>query len=74
MNKSDSYFVTIARNTLKYKTIKQNLNIDQATGLRTDEMIMLTIYKSKQLYPEKLRLVEFYDCENDVLLVSLTNY
>ena len=73
MHKSDSYFVTRARSTLKYKTIEQNLNIDQATGLRTDETIMLTVYKSKQLYPEKLRLVEFYDCENDILLVFLTN-
>jgi len=73
MHKSDSYFVTRARSTLKYKTIKQNLNIDQATGLRTDETIMLTVYKSKQLYPEKLRLVEFYDCENDIVLVFLTN-
>ena len=29
--------------------------------------------KSKKLYPEKLRLVEFYDAENDELLVFLTN-
>ena len=34
---------------------------------------MLTIAKSKKLYPEKLRLVEFYDQENDELLVFLTN-
>ena len=34
---------------------------------------MLTGYKSKKLYPEKLRLVEFYDSQNSELLVFLTN-
>ncbi|GHT39264.1 hypothetical protein FACS189437_02120 [Bacteroidia bacterium] len=34
---------------------------------------MLTGVKSKKLYPEKLRLVEFYDAENQELLVFLTN-
>ena len=64
---------TKAKNTLKYKTIEQDLNIDQRTGLRTYKTIMLAIYRSKQLYPEKLRIVEFYDCQNNVLLVFLTN-
>ena len=34
---------------------------------------MLTGYKSKKFYPEKLRLVEFYDTQNNELLVFLTN-
>jgi IS4 transposase len=35
--------------------------------------VKLTGYKSKKLYPEILRLVEYYDSEKDVLLVFLTN-
>jgi transposase len=73
INQTDAFFVTRAKTTLKYETVEENFNIDQATGLRTDKTIALTGYKSKRLYPEKLRLVEFYDCENDILLVFLSN-
>jgi len=41
--------------------------------LRTDKTITLTGYKSKQLYPEKLLLVEFYDNQNEILLIFLSN-
>ncbi|GHT32288.1 IS4 family transposase [Bacteroidia bacterium] len=73
INQTDAFFVTRAKSTMKYEIVEQNFNIDEATGLRTDKIVMLTIAKSKKLYPEKLRLVEFYDSENDELLVFLTN-
>jgi hypothetical protein len=34
---------------------------------------LLTGYKSKRLYPDSLRLVEYYDVQKDVLLVFMTN-
>jgi IS4 transposase len=58
---------------MKYEVIEQNFNIDETTGLRTDKTVILKVVKSKKLYPEKLRLVEFYDSQNDELLVFLTN-
>jgi FOG: Transposase and inactivated derivatives len=73
MHKCGSFFVTRAKNTLRYDVIEQNYNIDETTGLRTDKTIVLTIAKSKKLYPEGLRLVEFYDQEKDNELVFLTN-
>ena len=73
INQQDAFFVTRAKSTIKYKVVEQNFNIDQTTGLRSDKTIMLTGYKSKKLYPEKLRLVEFYDSQNKELLVFLTN-
>jgi hypothetical protein len=48
---------------------EQNFNIDQSTGLRTDKTIVLTVAKSKKLYPDKLRLVEYYDADKDLRLV-----
>jgi hypothetical protein len=68
-----AYFVTRAKAPLRYEVLEQNYNIDPTTGLRADKTIMLTIPKSKRLYPENLRLVEFYDDQNDALLVFLTN-
>jgi hypothetical protein len=68
-----AFFVTRAKNTMRYEIIEQNYNIDETYGLRSDKTVVLTIAKSKKLYPEKLRLVEFYDQENDELLLFLTN-
>lgn len=73
MHKCGAFFVTRAKSTLRYDVIEQNYNIDETTGLRTDKTIMLTVAKSKKLYPEKLRLVEFHDQEKDNELVFLTN-
>jgi Domain of unknown function (DUF4372)/Transposase DDE domain len=73
INTFDSYFVTRAKSSLKYTIIEQNFNIDESTGLRADKTIELTIAKSKKLYPEKLRLIEYYDTEKDNYLVFMTN-
>jgi len=73
MHQAGAFFVTRAKSSFKYSIIEQNFNINESTGLRTDKTVVLTGYKSKKLYPEKLRLVEFYDNEKDVLLVFLTN-
>jgi hypothetical protein len=68
-----AFFVTRAKENMKYEVVEQNFNIDQATGLRTDKNVVLTGVKSKKLFPKNLRLVEFYDVENDETLVFLTN-
>jgi hypothetical protein len=68
-----AFFVTRAKETMRYDIVEQSLNIDKTTGLRSDKTVILTVAKSKKLYPEKLRLVEFYDEINEELLVFLTN-
>lgn len=69
----DAFFVTRAKSSLKYEVMEQNFNIDQTTGLRSDRTITLTVAKSKRLYPDQLRLVEYYDTEKDLFLVFLSN-
>ena len=73
MQVAGAYFVTRAKTPMKYKIIEQNFNIDQTTGLRADNTVVLTVTKSKKIYPEKLRLVEYYDAEKDWYLVFLSN-
>lgn len=68
-----AFFVTRAKDAMRYIVYEQNYNIDETTGLRTYKTVFLTVAKSKKLYPQKLRLVEFYDDINDELLVFLTN-
>jgi hypothetical protein len=69
----EAFFVTRAKSSLRYEVIEQNFNIDQTTGLRSDKTIALTVAKSIRLYPDLLRLVEYYDTEKDLLLVFLSN-
>lgn len=73
INNAGAFFVTRAKETMSYSVIEENFNIDQSVGLRSDKIIVLTIAKSKKLYPDKLRIVEFYDEKNDELITFLTN-
>ena len=73
INNSNAFFVTRAKISLDYGIIERNYNIDEKCGLRSDQIIELKGYKSKRLYPEKLRLVEYYDEEKEIVLVFLSN-
>lgn len=73
MHQAGAFFVTRAKATLDFRETERNYNIDEATGLRSDKTIMLKGPKTKKLYPEKLRMVEYYDEEKDLDLVFLTN-
>jgi hypothetical protein len=73
MHEQGAFFISRAKSTMDYSVTEVNYNIDENSGLRTDKIIELNGYKSKQLYPEPLRLVEFYDDENDVTLTFLSN-
>jgi hypothetical protein len=73
IHNSGAFFVTRAKVSLDYQIFQFNYNIDETTGLRSDKTIRLNGYKSRQLYPDELRLVEYYDNEKEVPLVFLTN-
>lgn len=73
MHKAGSYFVTRAMSNQKYNVVDQKFDIDQTTGLRADKTIVLTVAKSRKLYPENLRLIEFFDQEKDNYLMFLSN-
>lgn len=73
MNKADAFFVTRAKVTMDYRVLENNFNLDETTGLRSDRTIKLKGPKSKQLYPDTLRMVEYYDDEKELLLTFITN-
>lgn len=73
INKAEAFFVSRAKVTMAYLVVEKNYNIDESTVLRGDKVIQLTGYKSRKLYPENLRIVEYYDKDKEVLLVFLTN-
>jgi hypothetical protein len=67
-----AFFVTRGKRNLDC-TCRARRPVDKATGLRSDQTIVLGGAKSSQLYPEPLRRVAFYDTENRRRLVFLTN-
>lgn len=76
LNRIDSrgaFFVTRAKDNMKYEIVSTNFNIDQSTGLVEDHIIRLTGYKSQKLYPKELRLINFCDPETVELLTFITN-
>ena len=73
IHKTGAFFVTRAKVSMAYDVVERNFNVDLSTGLRTDRTIQLTGYKSSKLYPEILRMVEYYDDEKEILLIFITN-
>jgi hypothetical protein len=67
-----SFFVIRSKSNLKARRIYSH-PVDKSTGLKYDQMVMLTNIASLQSYPEKLRCVKYFDAENEKLLVFLTN-
>jgi hypothetical protein len=67
-----AFFVTRGKRNLDY-TPRARRRVDKATGLRSDQTIVLAGPLSSRLYPDPLRRVTFYDVEHRRRLVFLTN-
>lgn len=65
-------FVIRARENLQFLRLDSR-KADKAAGIICDQDIELTVYRSKQQYPNKLRRIRFYDSEYKRTLVFLTN-
>ena len=71
INQIESYFVVRAKSNLQYKSTKVRENTSKNILLDTD--IEFTVYRSRKDYPENMRLIKFYDEEQEREFVFLTN-
>ena len=67
-----AYFVVRARHNLQFRR-RQSHPVDPATGVRSDQTIVLTGKYTHQTFPSLLRRVSFYAAEIDQRFVFLTN-
>ena len=67
----DAYFVVRAKKNIQYKTIKWRRRLPK--NILCDRTIEFTIYKSQKDYPTPLRLVKFWDEEQQREFTFLTN-
>ena len=72
LHQAQAFFVTRAKTNLAFTRLKST-KVAKELGLRCDQIIKLTTYKSKKSYPEKLRRVKYYDKEQRKTYVFLTN-
>ena len=67
----EAYFVIRSKKNLKYKAIKWKRRLPK--NVRSDVTIELTGFYPKQYYPEPLRLVRYWDQEQEREFTFLTN-
>lgn len=73
INGHDAYWITRAKDNMRYEIVETSYNIDESTGLRGDHMIRLTGYKPSKYYPKPFRMVKYYDSESGEELTFITN-
>jgi hypothetical protein len=72
LTQGGAFFVLRTKKNLDW-TRRARREIDQTTGLRSDQTVVLAGPKSSRLHPSPLRRIAFYDAENHRRFVFLTN-
>ena len=71
IQRMESFFVVRAKTNLQYRCVRWKRRMPK--NILTDAEIELTVYKSRKDHPENLRLVRYYDEEQDREFMFLTN-
>jgi len=72
ININKAFFITRAKENLKYSVVGQQ-NVPRGKEVISDEYIVLSGLNSSKAYPEKIRLIRYYDRETDTTFEFLTN-
>ncbi len=72
LHQCSAFFVTRAKINTALKRLYSK-PVDKSTGIRCDQIVVLTGFYAKKDYPGKLRRVKFIDPDNGKRLVFLTN-
>lgn len=70
-----SFFVTRAKHNTQMQRMYSTTvtDADKQLGIRCDQTVVFTGYKTKQDYPEQLRRIKYYDVVHNQYYVFLTN-
>jgi hypothetical protein len=72
IHQSLAFFVTRAKSNFVFKRLYSR-PVDKSTGIRADQIIMVTGFYTLLDYPEKLRRIRYFDVETKKRFVFLTN-
>jgi hypothetical protein len=71
-HQSEAYFVSLLKKSILYKR-RYSHETNKASGIRSDQTIILTGKDTPQYYPKPLRRIRFYSEERERYLVFITN-
>ena len=72
VHQCSAYFVIRKKTNTSFRRLYSN-KIEKSTGVRCDQIILLSGFHSKKTYPEKLRRVKYFDIETERSLNFFTN-
>lgn len=72
LDQAGAFFVTRAKQNIQYYR-RHSRSFDPASGVRSDQTIVLTGPKTSHLYPIPLRRIHYFDVEKQLHLFLLTN-
>jgi len=72
INDNKAFFVTRAKENLRY-TVSGQQDVPAGGGVLSDEHITLSGFYTSKDYPDKIRLIRYYDVETDKIFEFLTN-
>jgi hypothetical protein len=72
LHKKGVFFVTRAKDNMAYHVTGQHA-FTEGTGVISDDEIALTGQKAAKYYPEKLRMVKYYDINTNKVYTFITN-
>jgi len=72
LNLGAAFFVIRGKSNLKCRRL-YSYPVDQHTGLKCDQSVLLTGFYTAKDYPDKLRRIKYYDAKTDKTFVFLTN-
>jgi len=72
IHQSLAFFVTRAKSNFAFKRLYSQ-PVDKSTGVRADQIIMVTGFYTLMYYSDKLRRIRYYDVETKKRFIFLTN-
>ena len=72
IHQCDAFYVIRARENFQFVRIKSS-PVDKSTGIICDQVVRLKNQKVSMAYPEQIRRIKYYDPENQMELVFITN-
>lgn len=72
IHQNSAYFVIRKKTNTDFRRLYSS-KVDKSTGVRCDQVILLSGFYSHKAYPEKLRRVKYFDADAETHLDFLTN-
>lgn len=72
INQCNAFFVTRAKDNMNYKRLYSNKK-DKTRGIIFDQIIKLNNHYASKDYPDKMRLIKYYDSITENDLIFMTN-